>query len=170
MLFRSLTFDMPILQTVLALLVIHPSRKLIISDYITALLLLFSAIINARVTIVVAAIGFFTMIILDRIPLTRRLKYGIVLVAIIIIAAVILLPIIATWAPSTAAWISKGFEEILEFLFDDREEISRGYFSYILDPNKYRLPDSPIALLFGAGHPTMGMTEKYGFEIGRAHV
>ena len=160
-----LSFDMPIMQTILALLVIHPSRKAKLSNYIIATLLFFSAIINARNAIVIAVIGFFTMIVLDRWPLRKRLRYAVALTVFIVAALAILLPAIRSLAPWTYRWIATGFGEILEFLFGGSEGVaSSSYFDYILTPDIYRFPEGLTGVLFGAGHPTMGMGERYGYS------
>lgn len=160
----GMTFDMPILQTMIALLVIHPTRKLKLSNYIIAVLLFFSAIINARNAIVVAVIGFFAMVFLDCLPLRKKLKYGIAFAMAAVAAAVVLLPVVAALAPSTYRWIGQGFREILAFLFKgDAGKEGSNYFAYIMNPDKYRAPGGLVEILFGVGHPTMGMTAQYGY-------
>lgn len=161
----GLTFEMPILQSIVALLVIHPSRKVQLLDYCVALLLFFSGVINARIAIVVVAIGFFVMFVLDRTPLKKRLKHGMILLLSSVVGIIILLPIISTYAPTTYNFVVGGVEDITAFIFrgDTREE-QLGYFSYITDPEKYRLPGRVMEVLVGVGHRTMGMKERYGFS------
>lgn len=159
----GLTFDMPIFQTVIAMIAIYPSRKLKLSNYIIAIILFFSAIINARNAIVVAMIGLFAMVVLDRRPLEKRIKYGIVLLAMVFAVSVILPPILKTAAPLTFNWIARGFKEILGFLLKGDTKTAGNYFAYITDPDKYRFPDDLLGCLFGVGHPTMGMASRYGY-------
>ena len=159
----GLSFDMPILQTVIALAVIYPSRKLKAFHYFAAFLLFFSAIINARNAIVVVVIGLFSMVILDRRPLNRRIRYGMVLMSLVALATVALPPAIEAIAPSTFNWIVRGFKEILGFFFKGDTKSAGNYFAYITDPSKYQIPEDLPEILFGAGHPTMGMESRYGF-------
>lgn len=160
----GLTFEMPILQSIVALLVIHPSRKVQLLDYCVALLLFFSGVINARIAIVVVAIGFFVMFVLDRTPLKKRLKHGMILLVSGVVGIVVLLPIISTYAPTTYNFVVGGVEDITAFIFrGDTREDQLGYFSYITNPNTYRLPGGVLEVLFGVGHSTMGMQERYGY-------
>lgn len=159
----GLAYAIPIFQTVIALLVIHPSRKINIFNYIMAILLFFSAIINARTAIVTAVIGIFSMVVLDRQPLKKRLKYGVGFAALVGIMVIILQQVVATFAPMTFYWIANGFKEIFGFITKGETQTKGNYFAYMMDPNKYQIPDNLIEILFGAGHRTMGMAIKYGY-------
>lgn len=159
----GLTFDMPILQTVIALAVIYPSRKLKAFDYIAALLLFFSAIINARNAVVVLVIGLFSMVVLDRRPLNRRIRYGMGLIVLVVFAAAAFPPAIEAVSPSTFNWITRGMKEIFDFLFKGDTNSTGNYFGYITDPSQYRVPEDLPGILFGKGHTTMGMESRYGF-------
>ena len=157
----GLTFDMPILQTVVAMLVLYPMGKQTLVRYIIAALLFVSGIINARNALIIAIIGFFVMIVLSKLSIKQKVLCCIALLVLLLLIMIIGIPVLASISPETYEWVITGGKEILDFV--SGEKATSGYFSYITDPDKYRLPGGVIEVLFGVGHRTMGMTERYGY-------
>lgn len=156
----GLTYSTPILQSFLAIIAMVKAQKEGYRFLFLAALLLFSAVINARVSIVVLAIGIVIMTLYGRISWKKKLVLLLSAGIAGILGISIILPVVASNSPQTYEWILKGIEEIVAFLRGNTE----GYFGYVADPAKYVLPDSAFAMLFGEGHSIMSGTEGYGLQ------
>lgn len=156
----SLTFAMPVVQTVFALILLHPERKGK-NDLFGALLLFISAVINARVSIVVALVGVVVLVVFGKFSVARKIVLGTVILVVTICFVTIGLPLIEEYAPWTHRWLMSGIEDIFAFLGGDNSSI---YFSYATGIEQYRMPEGFTGFLFGKGHITMGMAAQYGYE------
>lgn len=158
----SLTFAMPVVQTIFALLLLYPNNNNRKTDIVGALLLFFSAIINARIAIVVAGVGLIVLVLFGKLSTTRK----VILIGSLLIAALLLvnvgMPLIRQYSPWTYNWLISGMEEIYMFLGGDNSSV---YFSYATGAEQYRLPDDFLSVLIGRGHTTMGADAKqYGYQ------
>jgi hypothetical protein len=110
-------------------------------------LLFLSAVINARTSIVVFAIGIIVLLF----NIELKIKYIIRIIIITTCSIVFLfygVQIIHKNSETTYDWIEDGFDEIYSFIQGD---VSNGYyFGYLSDKKRYDLPDD-LAILFGKG-------------------
>lgn len=156
----SLTFAMPIVQTMFALILLHPDKKGKM-NIPWAIILFVSAVINARVSIVVALVGIVVLILFGKISMQKKM-FSIIAIAVVTVAfAAIGLPLIEQHAPWTYRWLVSGIEDIFAFLGGDNSSV---YFSYATAKEQYQLPESIVGFLVGEGHITMGMKGVYGYE------
>ncbi len=142
----QLTYTMPIIQTVLAILVLHnlKDKKQILKSAIYTFLLLISAIINARSTLVILILGIIYLLFDKRAYLKRiNYRYYILTFSIFLIVAVAGYFI----SPSTFAWIAQGFNEVF-FIFTGKYKGS--YFDIIFS-NFFFIPETVLSFIFGSG-------------------
>lgn len=153
----GLTFGMPILQSFLAMLAIYMAVNTSIKYIVFFPLPAFSAVINARTSIVIFLIcGLIILIEKNQKNLRKIIRIsGFVLAAIIVI--IMALPILEAAAPSTYEWVTTGVGELLNVTTGD---FGDGYFSYLFDPQKWIFPNG-LDLLTGTGIRVMG-NNKYG--------
>ncbi|MGH2097440.1 hypothetical protein ACRCJR_06065 [Aerococcus urinaeequi] len=148
----SLTFSMPIVQSFLAIVSFYMYLRFDRKYILFTPLLVLSAIINARTSIVIIVIGFLLIIFeFKNVFKNNFLKsiFSLFLITGIFYVVSILLSRIF---PEIYQWAAEGLELIFRFLKGDNSE---GYFSYITDPKVYRLPEDIIGKLFGRGHRIM---------------
>ena len=156
----GLTFIMPVIQSVIAVLSIFCSNIKHKRRYILySLFLLLSAIINARVSIVVFGIGIIFFILFAKTKISKKLFTCAFLAILGLTFVFVVLPFVEKVSPSTYQWFISGTEEIQSFASRD---ISGGYFAYVFNPDRYVLPNGSKGLLFGTGHNIMGGYELYG--------
>jgi hypothetical protein len=143
----NLTFTMPIIQAFLAVVSIYMYFKYKWIYILLTPLLFLSAVINARTSIVVFAIGIIVLLF----NIELKIKYIIRIIIITTCSIVFLfygVQIIHKNSETTYDWIEDGFDEIYSFIQGD---VSNGYyFGYLSDKKRYDLPDD-LAILFGKG-------------------
>ncbi len=156
----TMAFSMPIVQGVVAAYCLYKGinkRKLY---FIPLLLILFSSIINARIGIVVFAIGAVAVLGASLKP--KRL--------ISVIASLLVLYLIPTifmrylTNDATRTWIESGINSIVAF-FNKTSYASDSYFLYVTNAEKYTLPSSFLGVIFGEGHIARG-EGMYATDIG----
>ncbi|WP_336866206.1 hypothetical protein [Peribacillus frigoritolerans] len=145
----NLTFSTPILQSVLASLSIYLAINKRWNYIFFAPLLFFSAIINARTSFIIIAIGLLAIIIAS-----KRLNFNnFIRVAITGVVLVISInfgsSLLEENSTETFDWIVTGYNEIVD-LFKEGPNQTEGYFSYINSSERYILPDG-FGILFGVG-------------------
>ncbi len=151
----NLTFATPIAQSMLAMIALHLSIRRNLAFIIFVPLLLFSAIINARTSMIVILIGSL-MVFLSIIKFDYKFVFrSIVIVSVSTIIVIYLLNIIEHNSTETYEWMEIGIDEIKQFTQGN----ITGYFTYLSDKDKYLLP-SGVGLLFGEGSFLLG-SKKY---------
>lgn len=148
----GLTYATPVLQAFLAMLAFHCSIKKNIKYGLLIPPLLFSAIINARTSLVIVAVCGAIMLAQSKGFTARRLMRIIVMAFVSLVALVAGILVLQVLAPNTYLWIVDGASQILLFFGGDHDS---GYFSYLIDANRWILPKG-IELVFGAGTRIMG--------------
>ena len=148
----NLTYTMPIIQVVLALLAIYLGMNKNKKYYLFFPLLLFSSIINARTPIIIVGFGLILIILNSRKPIIN-----LTILSITSIISVFILNIMINFFKinhiQNIEWIIDGFYEIYDFMFLGKTD--GFFFSYFVDPSTYRLPEG-INLLFGIGTRSLG--------------
>ncbi|MBB3110558.1 hypothetical protein FHS18_002625 [Paenibacillus phyllosphaerae] len=143
----SLTFSTPIAQGMFAVIAVYLSINKSMKYLLFTPLLLFSAVINARSSLVIILIGLL-LIFLVALKL-RKIKsfYRLFIIgAITTVLVLVMFQIIKTSAPQTYEWIVEGGQEITYFLRGDNV----GYFTYVTDSTKYTMPTG-TGFWFGEG-------------------
>lgn len=154
----GLTFGMPVVQGFLAVLALYfaINRKHSLKYYLMVVLFAFSGVINARSTIVVLGLGSAIALLTFQqndigIVMNRILKIlGVAILALILISFG--LSILKKTSYNTFVWFEEGIEQIKMFFYGDT---SSGYFSYIADSERWKLP-SGLNLLFGMNRRVLG--------------
>lgn len=159
----TLTFETPVIQSILAVVVIYKIMKSFsIWSMCSAILLAFSAIINARTSFVVLAIGIVLLLMLSEIRMSGKIFILVIGMIVVIAFMYFVLPWLSHYAIDTYRWISEGFDDISGFFAGNYGEYS--YFKYATNAEKYRLPSPIIKAVFGTGHKTIGMMSLYGYS------
>lgn len=157
----GLTYATPVLQSILALLAVYfaftRSKKYILS----AGLLAFSGIINARTSFVVLLIGGMVLVFCSKLKLKTKVSVLFWMAIVFAFINIYLFPILIRAAPDTFRWVAEGFWEISGFLKGD----TTGYFSYATSNNAYVLPTG-LSFLWGIGHSIMGGYQGVGSDVG----
>lgn len=142
----NLTYATPVLQTFLAVisiyLAVNYGKKI---QYLNAILLLFSSVINARTSIVVFIIGLIFILIFSNFYQKKVLK-NYVLIFLIVPILIYLIIVFVQKNSEGFAWIQDGWKEIVLFIQGE----NTGYFEYVTNQYKYPLP-SGVYLFFGKG-------------------
>ena len=158
-----LTFGTPVIQSVLAAFILFFKEKKGIKDYVCAAVIFFSAIINARISIIIILIGFFTLIVSRKVSFRKKivdcLLYFIVLFCVVKIGTVFL----KEYSPSTYEWIISGINEI-EIALGSGNADKYSYITYFTDKNTYRLPDDAWGIIFGKGITVMTGTNAFNMN------
>lgn len=143
----NLTYTMPIVQAFLAILSVYMGLKYKWIYICYFPFLAFSAIINARTSIVIFIIGIFAMLITLK-PKLKNIRNTII-ISLLLVAIFSLVMNITKKNPSlTYAWIQDGVYEISDFIKGDR---SAGYyFGYLSDNRRYEIPKD-FGLIIGKG-------------------
>lgn len=121
--------------------------------------LVFSAVINTRTSIVLIGIGFVLAILLN-FPKMRFKDLVVLSLACLIIVGVYfyLIDVLKEKNPDTYLWLKNGIDEL--FTFSNRNLDDDSYFSYISNIERWKLPDG-FFFLFGHGVEIQGGS-KYG--------
>ena len=143
----GLTFSVPIVQAILAVIALYLSSSVSWKYCFFIPLLIFSAGINSRTSLIVVLLG----IILLLFTLSRKSKNtakSLFIISILIIPLYLEFFYVKQNNVETFNWIIKGYDEIIEFF--KGEHASSGYFSYLSSPDFYPLPEV-WHMIFGTG-------------------
>ena len=161
----QLTFAAPVMQSFLAVISFYLCFTQSKKYYIPCLVLLFTAIINARTTIIAFGIGAIIVLCCSK---QWGWKHTVVtLKPLLLCLPVALIGIAVLWlvTPYTVQWIFAGFKEIFSFLGGSDKKST---FTALLSPEHLSLP--PVkALLFGVGSQIMGGYENVAAGLGPVH-
>lgn len=148
----GLTFDMPSTMAVLSGIAIYLGVKKDWRYFLFAPTIAFSAMINARTSMVVLVAALFILAVSILKP-TRK-TFAMIVILPIVAAAVLIWggQILKRVSPLTYGWVESGFNQILDFF---RNETGYGYFEYLTDPRRWIIP-SGLQLIFGTGFRVMG--------------
>lgn len=154
----TLTYTMPIVQTIFSLLSIYMSISKNYKYIFLTPVLFFSAIINARISIVIFAVGI--VLLSAFIIFEKKNKVNLFYLLMILVFSFLILVITSPNLDSNEgvfSWIEQGFKEIT--LLFSGEKV--GYFNYLNDKTKFILPENNTQKLFGTGINLMYGDFKY---------
>lgn len=149
---NGLFFITPILQAMIAVAMFFYSSNHGKKYILLGLLFIASAVINARTSLIVLAIGLILLIFVGKFSTKQRIVLILFVVFTIIAFFGILLPYLETASPATYVWLMDGMDEISGFLHGNKES---GYFSYLFDARRYVIPDDIFEFMFGTGSGIM---------------
>ncbi len=152
----NLTFTTPIVQSTLTLISVYLAVNLNYKYLIFTPFLFFSAVINARISFIIILVGVLAMLLCIRPIKLKTIVMTTIIGSMIAIIIMIDMNYIKENAVETYQWIITGINEIRQFFKGDT---SRGYFNYVSNAQRYRLPDG-FGLYFGVGNRIMG-SNKY---------
>lgn len=149
---NGLTYAMPVLQAFLTMIAIYLAINKNIKYLLFVPFTLFSAVVNARTSLVV--IGICGIILLLQFKGYDSKKVG--KMAFLSCGAVCLLlvgiKIVQTYSPNTYLWIADGANQIVLFL---EGKFDSGYFAYLLNADRWRFPEG-VYFVFGKGLRIIG--------------
>lgn len=153
----SLTFETPVLQTLLSIIAIRKAMDGKWIYIVCAIVLFISGVINARVSIIVVSVGMFVLILFSKVSLFKKVLLISLVFLLIVTFVSVLLPYLEEWNYYTYHWLIKGVDEIDAIVF-------QGEKSYWTSVEKNQLPSGIMSKLFGTGHVTTGMRSLYGYS------
>ncbi len=163
------TFSMPIYQSSIALLLLYRTLKKHIFYVFPLSLVIFSAFINSRTSLVIFIIA--SSLLLLYYFLNLKLIHTILISFFIYFFSQIFiyyfLPLLIEINPSTFQWILDGLDEF-NSLINGNISSSDYYFFYLFNFSRYSLPNTLLNFLFGRGiHTysgnTLGIKSDLGF-------
>lgn len=163
----GLTFAMPVLQMFFAVTLIYRLQSRNIKDLFSILLLIISALINARISIGVLLVGLIIMPFIQRDTLGVRAKKTFFILFVFLVFIVLAIPFIEKFSKSTYDWLVSGVNEIVSFINGNSETI---YFSYVTSSEQYHLPATIWQILIGTGHTVIGGNELFGYASDIGYV
>ena len=161
----TMAYAMPIVQAIIASISIYKGMKAGCRYFVAAIVIFLSAIINARVSIVIFFIGSMGAILFaNRVNVKNILK----ILAILVMSLFILekgFTYLANSESDTSIWITNGIEDIKAFFTGD-SLAQDSYFAYATNDDKYRLPDSIGGIIFGTGNITTRGNMDFQSDVG----
>lgn len=156
---RTLSSATPVVQSILAVFAFYYGINKNLKYFLYVPLLIFSGIINARISLLVLAIGFCFVILYSDLISSKTLLKFIWFTAITLLLAIVTPFILQKFSPITYEWILNGLFELASL--SEGEKV--GTFSILFSKNFLKTP-SGIQFLFGRGYNIFGL--KYGSDIG----
>ena len=153
----GLTFDMPSAMSMIACIAIYLGINKDLKYLFFVPTIVFSAMINARTSVVVLAIGVFVLLTMNRRVTAKRIERLMLILLLLVGGILVGISMLRDISPLTFRWVSSGLEQLLEFF---KGNTNSGYFEYLVHKNRWRLP-SGIFFLFGTGSRVIGGS-KYG--------
>lgn len=155
----SLNYTTPITQVVIATISMYKAIYLKKSKYILITpFLVFSAIINARISLIIILFSFMLLVFYSR----RFIDFA-KFIFIILFLPVLIYPfslLVGKQDNYVGIWISRGFKEVLGLFVGGNENTVT---ADALLQSHFNLPDA-IGFLFGKGHDIYGSFSRYGFS------
>lgn len=150
----GLTFATPIFHSFASVVMfyyaIKEKRRIF---YLFSILVLFSAIINARTSIIVVIVGVVSLTLFSRLSISKKVMLFFLECAIIGLLFFVVPPIIKSISAETYSWVEDGLQQIKALFMNDTSE---GFFNYIFSSEQYPLPKSGLSFLIGTGHNVFG--------------
>lgn len=161
----TMAYAMPVTQSIIASISIYKGMKKGWWYYIATIFIFLSAVINARVSIVLTIIGAIGAIMFANRANTKNV---IKILVVILLALFVLekgLCYLENSESETSVWLMSGIEDLKAF-FNGNSLENDSYFIYATDKERYRLPDSILDVVFGTGNTTTRGNSNYQSDIG----
>lgn len=158
----NLTSHASYLQAIFAVISVHLFLNKSIKKYIFFTpFFIFSAIINARTSIVIMLIGLVLVTIFN--IRNKHLGNSFSIYVLLAVYLYFILLIIADYNIGTFEWIETGTSQLAAYSTSDRSNY--GYFNYLESAERWSLPEDMGGVLFGKGTNIFGSgigSRKYG--------
>lgn len=161
---NALTNATPVVQSIIAVISVWLALNWNKKYYIAAFFIMFSAIINARISIVVFAIGVIVLLIKRSTNSSGRIKIIFATVVSYIVVVFLLLPLIQNISPLTYEWVTDGFNELSSFKLGSNSYANNSYFGYLINQERFVFPEGLSGFLFGKGYSIMSSRNPSGFQ------
>lgn len=148
----GLTFDMPSAMAVIACIALYLAINVNAKYLFFVPTIAFSAVINARTSIVIIIISVFVLCVVNKKITGKGLRRAFFIVIAVAFGAIIAISILQKLSPLTFGWVESGINQLL-LLF--KRDTSSGYFQYLNNASRWILPKG-LALIFGTGNRIMG--------------
>ena len=161
----TMAYAMPVTQACIATIAVYKGMKKRGIYFLAAIVIFLSAVINARVSIVLFAIGSLGVVLFSD---KASLKHSLKIVVVIILALFVLgkgLDYLASSDSATSIWIQSGVNDIKAFVLGT-SYASDSYMSYATNVEKYRLPENSFDIIFGTGYTTTRENAAYKSDVG----
>ena len=156
---------MPVINSLIGAEAVYYALKNKIIYLLMAGIILFSAIINARISIVPIAICFIYMIIiLNKNRLTVK---NICKTLVGVLAVVFGISLFGSAISRNAImedWLTRGFNDIVAILM--RNDNGSGYYTYYTSNTMWQLPPNALSVIFGTGNRVIRGNAFYSSDIG----
>lgn len=161
----SMLYGMPVINSLIGAYAVYYALKNKIIYLLMAGIILFSAIINARISIVPIAICFIYMIIiLNKNRLTVK---NICKTLVGVLAVVFGISLFGSAISRNAImedWLTRGFNDIVAILM--RNDNGSGYYTYYTSNTMWQLPPNALSVIFGTGNRVIRGNAFYSSDIG----
>ena len=159
----TLAYAMPVVQSSVAAYCVYLGINRSYKYFIPMPLILFSAIINARIGIVIFAFAV-TIVLIDSFKPNIKMLLAIAAFVMIIVFTIGLFERSIT-NETTIKWLTAGISDIFGFL-GRTSYASDSYMKYATSSSNYKLPDSILNVLFGTGNLTIRDNYRYQSDVG----
>lgn len=147
----NLTYSTPIIQSMFAMIALYLAINKNIKYILFVPLTVFSAVINARTSVVIMLIGIVAILLsAHKIRIKQIYRVTIIVFFSVVIISLIMY-FVQKYAGETYKWLNDGIGEIIGFINGDKI----GYFTYVSNSSMYSVP-SGIDFIFGKGILAMG--------------
>ena len=163
----SMLYAMPIVNAAIGMYTIYYALKTKIVYFFVAFIIIFSAIINARIAfvpIIFGGIYLIYLIMLKKKNICMKSLIKIISTAVLIILGLIIFNNIISKNKIIEKWILKGFNDIIAILF--RHDNGSKYYSYYVGNERWHLPKGIFSVLFGTGKRVIRGNLEYSSDIG----
>lgn len=165
---NGLTYATPVYQSVLAVIAfVYPSSRSL-QYKVIGVLLTFSALINARVSLIVISVGSLSYFVFSRDILKKKFGLLLAIIMVGVIFSVLIMPLVQISTPATYDWVIHGLEDIASIFGKERSSYS--YFNYLTDKTRFGIPQDLLGLLFGKGSTVMGGRGGFGISSDIGYV
>lgn len=161
---NALTNATPVVQSIIAVIAVWLALNRSKRYYFVTLVIMLSAIINARISIVVFAIGIVILVLTRSTNSWDRIKILFVTAIAYGVIVGIVFPIIQDVSPLTYEWITDGVNELSTFKFGTTSYESGSYFRYLINKDRFVLPEGTFSLFFGKGYSIMSSKNPSSFQ------
>jgi len=158
----GLTFATPVFLSffsVVLIVYVMKEKRNVTLYILCALGCFFSALINARTSMIVLGVGCSVFILTRNLSFFKKILFLFLCVGLYFLFDNVLLSFLLEYSPESYKWIDSGMDEMSSFLIEGEKET--GYFAYVTNEEKYELPDF-IGFLFGKGYRVMQGWNEFG--------
>ena len=161
----SMLYGMPVANALIGVYTVYYAIKNKLLYIILAFVILFSSVINARISIVPIALGLLYIIfVINHERIVGKKITRVLSITILIILALYVFSYVISSNLVLSGWISKGTKDIIAILF--RTDNGSSYYSYYTGSEKWQLPSNFVDIIIGTGNRVIRGNSNYSSDIG----